>query len=314
MNPVRFHGRTAIVTGAGGNPSMGRCHALLLAARGANVVVNDIGRDPETPGYTGEASAHQVAEEIRALGGNAVADVNSVATEAGASAIIRTALDAFGGVDILVNNAAISIAAAFDEMTSRDFQRTIDINLMGPIWLCRAAWPHMRAKGYGRIVNIASRAFTGFSHLSAYSTSKGGLFSLTRALAAEGAALGIKANIINPSAFTRMVSAQMREDASEVLQNAKDNMPADLVSPVVGFLAAEGCPVTGECIETAGGMVQRVYVAQTAGFFDTHLTIETLMERWEDIAAGTADSILGCGFTDPEEWGFRPYRPGKPGA
>jgi NAD(P)-dependent dehydrogenase (short-subunit alcohol dehydrogenase family) len=291
---------------------MGRCHALLLAARGANVVVNDIGNDPETPGYTGTASAHAVAEEIRALGGNAVADTHSVATEAGGNAIVRTAMEAYGSVDILVNNAAISIAAPFDEMTSRDFQRTIDINLMGPIWLCRAAWPHMRAKGHGRIINVASRAFTGFSHLTAYSTSKGGLFSLTRALAAEGAPFGIKANIINPGAFTRMVTAQMREDASDVLQNAREHMPADLVSPVVGFLAADSCPITGECIETAGGMVQRVYIAQTAGFSDTGLTIETLIERWPDVTAGTADAMLGCGFMDSEQWGFRPYRPKQP--
>ena len=111
MNELRFDGRTAIVTGAGGNPSLGRAHALLLAARGANVVVNDIGRDPETPGYSGAASAEAVVQEIRALGGKAVADIHSVASEDGATAIVQTALDAFGGIDILINNAGISIAA-----------------------------------------------------------------------------------------------------------------------------------------------------------------------------------------------------------
>src|SRR6516162_3435491 len=105
MRELRFDGRTAIVTGAGGDPSLGRAHAMLLAARGAKVVVNDIGRDPETPGYEGRASA------------------DAVASEEGAQAIVRTALDAFGGLDIIVNNAGISIAAAFDEMTPRDFQR-----------------------------------------------------------------------------------------------------------------------------------------------------------------------------------------------
>src|SRR5882724_1572777 len=107
MVEFRFEGRTAIVTGAGGNPSLGRAHALLLAERGANVVVNDIGRDPETPGYIGTASAEAVAAEIRAKGGKAVANTNSVATQDGAAAIIKTALDAFGSVDILVNNAAV---------------------------------------------------------------------------------------------------------------------------------------------------------------------------------------------------------------
>lgn len=133
MHELRFESRTAIVTGAGGEPSLGRAYALLLAARGANVVVNDIGRDPETPGYVGTASAATVAQEICTLGGRAVADTHSVASEAGAAAIVQTALDAFGGIDILVNNAGISIAAPFDVMTSRDLQRHIDINLMGPV-------------------------------------------------------------------------------------------------------------------------------------------------------------------------------------
>ena len=111
MTPLRFEGRTAIVTGAGGNPSLGRAHALLLANRGANVVVNDIGSHPEMKGYPGVASAESVAAEIREAGGNAVADTHSVASEEGAGAIIQCALDTFGSADILINNAAISITA-----------------------------------------------------------------------------------------------------------------------------------------------------------------------------------------------------------
>src|SRR5690606_11876911 len=152
MTELRFDGRTAIVTGSGGNPSLGRAHAMLLASRGAQVVVNDIGSDPEMRHYPGAASAEKVAGEIRAAGRKAVADTNAVATPEGAEAIIRTALDNFGSIDILVNNAAISVGAPIDAMTPRDFQRHIDINLMGSIWCCRAAWPHMRARGYGRIV------------------------------------------------------------------------------------------------------------------------------------------------------------------
>jgi NAD(P)-dependent dehydrogenase (short-subunit alcohol dehydrogenase family) len=144
MAEFRFDGRTAIVTGSGGNPSLGRAHAMLLASRGAQVVVNDIGSgDPEMRNYPGTASAEKVAEEIRAAGGKAVADTNSVATPEGAEAIIRTALDAFGRIDVLVNNAAISIGAPIDVMSARDFQRHMDVNLMGTIWCCRAAWPHM---------------------------------------------------------------------------------------------------------------------------------------------------------------------------
>ena len=174
MAQFRFDGRTAIVTGAGGNPSLGRAHALLLASRGANVVVNDIGSDPEMKGYPGVASAETVAAEIRSAGGKAVADSHSVASQAGAEAIVQTALDAFGSIDILVNNAAISITAPFDVMTPRDFQRHIDINLMGPYFMAHAAWPHMKAAGYGRIVNITSSSMTGYSAQAAYSASKGG--------------------------------------------------------------------------------------------------------------------------------------------
>ncbi len=308
MEQMRFDGRTAVVTGAGGNPSLGRAHALLLAARGANVVVNDIGRDPETPGYSGTASAEAVAQEIRSLGGKAVADAHSVASEDGAAAIIHTAIDAFGGIDVLVNNAGISVAAPFDEMTSRDFQRHIDINLMGPVWTCRAAWPHMRAKGYGRIVNTTSGAFAGFSRLSAYGTSKGGLFSLTRALAAEGAGLGIKVNAVNPGAFTRMVSAQ-QQPTSPMFRHASENLPAELASPVVAFLAHEDCPVTGECIELVGGEVRRVYLAQTAGFADRSLTMETVAKRWNEVMAGSAGTLIPHGALDPTQWDIKPYRP-----
>lgn len=307
MGEFRFDGRTAIVTGAGGNPSLGRAHALLLAARGANVVVNDIGRDPLTPGYAGSASAEAVAQEIRDLGGRAVADVHSVATEAGASAVIQTAIEAFGGVDILVNNAGLSIAAGFEEMTARDFQRHIDVNLMGPVWACRAAWPHMRAQGYGRIVNTTSGAMAGFASLVAYGTSKGGLWSLTRALAAEGAGLGIKANAINPGAFTRMIAAQ-QEETSSMYQYAQANLPAELVSPVVAYLAHEDCPVSGECIDAAGGEVRRVYLAQTPGFADRELSIETVARRWDEVMAEAPDGLIGCAAFDTTQWDIKPYR------
>jgi NAD(P)-dependent dehydrogenase (short-subunit alcohol dehydrogenase family) len=308
MEEFRFDGRTAIVTGAGSNPGMGRAHALLLAARGANVVVNDIGRDPEMPDYYGVASAETVVEEIRAAGGKAVADTHSVATIEGANAIVQTAIDAFGSVDILINNAGISVSAPFDVMTPRDFQRHIDVNLMGPLWTCRAAWPHMRAKGYGRIVNIGSGAFTGYTWTAAYGASKGGLLSLTRSLAAEGEAFGIKANVVNPGAFNRSVATKMGED-SPMYKHAKENLPAELVSPAVAFLAHEDCPVTGECFDVMGGEIRFTYLAQTAGFKDRGLTIETVAERWNEVTSGAAESILRHGTHDPSKWSLKAYKP-----
>jgi NAD(P)-dependent dehydrogenase (short-subunit alcohol dehydrogenase family) len=302
----RLDGRTAIVTGAGGKPSLGRAHALLLARLGAKVVVNDIGPAAETPNYSDAASAEAVAEEIRAFGGQAVADTNTVATDDGAQAIIQTALDAFGGIDILVNNAAFSITAPFEALTPRDFERHIQVNLMGPVRTCRAAWPHMRAKGYGRIINITSRAVAGAGGVSAYGTSKGGLFSFTRCLASEGEALGIKVNAVNPGAFTRLVMATQQEGS--LVYDMTKSLPAELVSPVVAYLAHDDCPVSGECIEAAGGSVRRMYLAATSGFTDPDLTTDIVAERWDEAVAGASPAIIGYGANEIGA-GARPYDP-----
>ncbi|MDE2410139.1 MAG: SDR family NAD(P)-dependent oxidoreductase [Sphingomonadales bacterium] len=308
MDQLRFDGRTAIITGAGGNPSLGRAHALLLGARGANVVVNDIGRDPEARHYPGAASAAAVADEIVRAGGRAVASTASVSTPEGAEAIIRTAIDAFGAVDILVNNAGISIGAPFDEISARDLQRHIDINLMGTMWCARAAWPHMKAKGYGRIVNTTSSSMTGFANQAAYAASKGGVWSLTRALAAEGEDHGIKVNAVSPGGYTRLVIATCEED-SPLLADTRKNLPPELSSPAVAFLAHESCPVTGECIDSVGGEVQRCCIARTAGFQDRGHSIETIAVRWSEVMDTTTAAIVGLAAMDTSGWGLRAYRP-----
>lgn len=308
MGELRLDGRTAIVTGAGGNPSLGRAHALLLASRGANVVVNDIGRDPEVPGYADRASAEAVAEEIRASGGQAVADCNSVASEDGANAIIATALDAFGSVDILVNNAGVGIYAPFEEMESKHVVKEIEINLMGSIWTCQAAWPHMRSKGYGRIVNTASGSLSGAPWQVIYAASKGGVFSLTRGLAAEGEPFGIKVNSINPGAFTRMTTAAIDEN-STVYKNAKAHLLAELVSPLVGLLASEDCPVTGECIEAVGGAFKRIYLAQTAGLNDDGGTVESLARRWDEVMGQVDENIINYDSLNLDDGSKKPFRP-----
>jgi len=306
VGEMRFDGRTAIVTGAGGNPSLGRAHALLLAARGANVVVNDIGRDPEARHYPGMASAEAVVEEIRAAGGTAVASMDSVATPEGAQAIIQTALDAFGRLDILVNNAGISIGAPFDTISARDIQRHIDINLMGTIWCCHAAWPHMKAAGYGRIVNITSSSMTGFANQSAYAASKGGAWSLTRSLAAEGQALGIKVNAVSPGGYTRLVISTL-EDDSPLLAHSREHIPAELSSPAVAFLAHEACPVTGECIDAVGGEVARTFISRTAGFTDRDHSIETIRDRWAEVMAEEGATVTGLAAMDTSGWKLRSY-------
>ena len=308
ISDLRFDGRTAIVTGSGGNPGLGRSFALLLASRGCNVVVNDIGHTPRVLGYQDDASAQAVVDEIRALGGNAIADTHTVATEAGAGALIQSSIDAFGGVDIVVNNAAICIVAPFDVVTPQDYKSHIEVNILGSVWPSLAAWPHMRRKGYGRIVNISSGAFTGIASMNPYATSKGGIFSLTRSLAAEGAALGIKANIVNPTAFTRMVPTQQYE-SSPLYQLLQREYPADMVAPVVAYLAHQSCPVNGECINTAGGHVSRTYVMENPGFTDKDLTVERLAARWDEVMDTRGSRIVDTGEVDVTKWNVKPYPP-----
>lgn len=301
MNQLSFAGRTAIITGAGSNPGLGRAHALLLAARGANVVVNDIGFDAD-----GLSWAETVAGEIRAAGGQAMADTNSVASEEGAAAILATALNEFGGIDILVNSAAISQAAPIEVMRPEDFRRHIEVNLLGPYYMCRAVWPHMQARRYGRIVNTTSGAMTGFAQQSAYAASKGGVWSLTRALAAEGAGFGIKVNALSPGAFSRL-AASMLEPDSPLLQHARAHMPAALSSPALAFLCHEACPVTGECIDAMGGAVQRTFIGRTPGITDRELTIETVAARWDEIMAQAGAETIPAGTLDTAAWKLRPY-------
>ena len=304
MNELRFDGRSAIITGAGGNPSLGRAHAMLLASRGANVVVNDIG-SMHAPG---PGTADQVVAEIVALGGKAVADSNSVATEEGGRAIVQTALDAFGQVDIVVNNAGVVINAGFDVLSPADHRRIIDVNLMGPLWVSRAVWPHMMQRGYGRIVNITSGSMFGVATQSAYSASKGGLLSLTRALGAEGVPHGIKVNAVSPGAFTRMIIGSQEEDCTSY-QYSKAHMPPELVSPVVAFLAHENCQATGECLDSMGGAVRRVYYGWTDGIVDRDLTIEKVAENWDKIVANTSDQFVPYPMMDGFALKNKPYTP-----
>jgi len=307
MDRMRFDGRTAIVTGAGGNPSLGRAFALLLARRGAAVVVNDIGELPEGLGYEGVASAEAVAEEIRRVGGLAVSDTHSVATEDGGAGIIETALSAFGSVDVLVNNAGICPVVSFEEMSLADFRYTIDVNLMGTVHTCRAAWPHMKRAGYGRIVNLASGSMNGYAWQTAYAAAKGAVFSFTRALASEGMNHGIKANTLMPGALTRMVHAAQQPDSALIAASTGTSQP-ELVAPALAFLAHESVPFTGEALESMRGHVDRFYLARTPGITDTGMTPETIAKCWPDIFAGVPEGLATHHEADPRQWSIKPYR------
>jgi NAD(P)-dependent dehydrogenase (short-subunit alcohol dehydrogenase family) len=250
VSELRFDDRVVIITGAGGQaPSLGRTHAHFFAERGAKVVVNDLGVGPDGRG-TIRANAEVVAEEIRALGGHAIADTHSVATEDSARAVVQTALDEWGRIDILVNNANVAHLAGFEEFSGADIQVQVDVHLMGTIWMCRAAWPHMREAGYGRIVNIASNGVWGGHHVAIYGAAKGGIYSLSNNLAAEGDALGIVVNTLAVGAATKAFTLHVESD--EFMKSLQDTMPTEAVSPAVGYLAHEECPVTGKFFMAAG--------------------------------------------------------------
>jgi NAD(P)-dependent dehydrogenase (short-subunit alcohol dehydrogenase family) len=277
---LRFDGRVAIVTGAGGNPGLGRSYALFLASRGARVVVNDLGTGPDGRGIV-RTSAAAVVDEIRAAGGEAVADLHSVAGVDGAGAIVQTALDTWGRVDILVNNAGVSFLARFDEIAPQDVERVVAVHLLGTIWMCRAVWPHMQQAGYGRIVNITSGSMLGNKLASVYGAAKGGIFSLTRSLAMEGEEHGIVVNSLMPAAFT-VAMAHFLEDSDWKERAAVEQSP-DRMAPLAGYLAHEGCTLAGACLAAREGRVYEALIAETAGWRADEPTLEEVATALDEI-------------------------------
>ncbi|MDA8282642.1 MAG: SDR family oxidoreductase [Actinomycetota bacterium] len=289
MADLGFDGKVAIVTGAGGG--LGREHALLLAGRGARVVVNDVGGSVHGDG-SDLGPAETVAEEIRAAGGEAVADGHSVSTAGGGEAIIQTAIDAFGRVDVVVNNAGILRDKTFQNMTADLLDPVIDVHLRGAFHVTRPAWLHFREQGYGRVVNTSSNSgILGNFGQSNYGAAKMGLVGLTRVLAAEGAKYNIKVNAIAPLARTRMTE--------DLLGAAAEKLEPSLVSPVVAYLAHESVPVSGEVYSVGGGRVARFFIGMTRGYADASLTPEGVRDHFEEIRdeagytvpAGPADEL-----------------------
>jgi NAD(P)-dependent dehydrogenase (short-subunit alcohol dehydrogenase family) len=273
MDELRFDGRTAIVTGAGNG--LGRAYALLLASRGANVVVNDLGGAVDGTGG-GEGAAHAVVDDISALGGRAVADTHSVASAAGGEAMVAAAVDAFGGLDIVVNNAGILRDRAFHNMSVDDFDAVLDVHLRGTYFVTAPAYRHMREQGYGRIVVTTSAAglFGNFGQAN-YAAAKMGVVGLAKALAQEGAKRNIKANVIAPGAITRM--------SQNIMDTVGPAMPPELVAPAVAYLCHEVCPLSGEVLSAFGGRVARAFVAETVGYFNEALTVEDVATNLETI-------------------------------
>ncbi|MFZ2174886.1 MAG: SDR family oxidoreductase [Rhodococcus sp. (in: high G+C Gram-positive bacteria)] len=268
--------RVVVVTGAGGG--LGREYALLLAREGARVVVNDLGGARDGSG-SGSTMADAVVAEIREAGGLAVANYDSVATEEGAQSLIQTALDEFGAVHGVVNNAGILRDGAFHKMTSDNWDAVLKVHLYGGYNVSRAAWPHFREQKFGRIVVATSTSglYGNFGQAN-YGAAKLGLVGLINTLAIEGARFGINANAVAPLAATRMT-----EDIAP--PEFLEKLPPAHVAPVVGYLLTEESSDTGSVFVVGGGQVQRVAQFQNKGVtFAAPPTVDQLAERWAEIS------------------------------
>jgi NAD(P)-dependent dehydrogenase (short-subunit alcohol dehydrogenase family) len=273
-NDLRFDGRVAIVTGAGGG--LGRAHALLLGQRGARVVVNDLGGSMHGGGQSA-TPAQKVVDEIKAAGGEAVANHDSVSTPEGGEAIVQSAIDAFGRVDIVINNAGILRDKSFHNMTPDLVDPVLDVHLKGAFNVTRPAWIRFREQGYGRVVNTSSGAgvFGNFGQAN-YGAAKMGLVGFTRVLAVEGAKANIKVNAIAPVAKSRMT-----EDLMGALV---EKLGPEFVTPLVAWLAHEDCPVSGEVYSVGGGHIARVFIGVTQGYTNTgDLSVEDVRDHFEQI-------------------------------
>lgn len=302
MNELRFDDQVAVITGAGGG--LGKQYALLLASRGARVVVNDIGGS-----VTGDGSSNQAADaaahEIRELGGQAVADSHSVTSAEGGQAIIDTALSAWGRVDIVINNAGIVRDAPFEDMTAERFEPLLDVHLRGAFHVTRPAWKVMREQGYGRILNTTSAAgILGNAGMSNYGSAKTGLLGFTHVLAAEGAGGDIKVNAVAPIAYTRMLThsidgaappadAAARAVLDDLTNQYLKKLDPALVAPVAAFLTHRDCPVSGEVYTVGAGHVSRFFIGRTKGFYSPELSIEEVRDNLGQIRDEAGYTVPG---------------------
>lgn len=277
MENINFDGKVAVVTGAGGG--LGKAYALLLASRGAKVVVNDLGGSFDGSG-SDATPAQQVVDEIKAADGEAVANYESVAEYDSAQKIIQTALDSYGRIDILVNNAGILRDKSIIKMELEDYRKIMSVHLDGTFFCTKAAFPLMKEQNFGRIVSTASAAglYGNFGQTN-YGAAKMGIAGLMNCVAQEGARYNVKANTIVPTAGTRLTFTVMPED---VIGKVKP----EFVAPIVAWLCSESCEESGKMYSAGGGYFSRAAVVEGEGVvFDAgkEITIEMLAEKIDKI-------------------------------
>jgi NAD(P)-dependent dehydrogenase (short-subunit alcohol dehydrogenase family) len=290
---ISLDGKVAVVTGAG--RGLGRAYVELLAERGGRVVVNDLGTD--VAGFGKDSTiAEQVAHLIRSRGGEAIANDSDVSTPEGGSDLIATTIEHFGRVDLLVNNAGICGSQLFEDATLDDFDHYWRVHLGGSVNTVKAAWPHMVAQHYGKIILTTSvSGLFGLRGQATYAAAKCALVGLMRILAIEGAEHGVLVNTISPAAYTRMhPAAGSRTPEAE----GRRIMPVEAVAPVIVWLASDSCSETNSIYNVTAGAIQRIAIVMGPGFYDPHLTPESIAENYAKV-----ESIEG--FSEPG-----PFEPG----
>lgn len=281
---IDFADQVALVTGAG--RGLGRVYALDLARRGASVVVNDLGTTMAGEGRDGTV-ADEVVREIEALGGQAVASHDSVATATGAGNIVRTATDSFGRLDAVVSNAGVFQTKPFEDLSAQDWDRMLRVHLDGAFHVSQAAYSAMRTQGGGRFVFIASSAgLFGQPNSAHYAAAKTGTLGLANVVAIEGAQHGILANTVLPFGNSRMVTDTVGEDAAAV-GGFLDAIRPELVVPIVTYLASRECTVTHHVYSACAGRFARVFVGLADGWYPGvgDVTAEDVAEHFDSISA-----------------------------
>jgi NAD(P)-dependent dehydrogenase (short-subunit alcohol dehydrogenase family) len=277
MAGIRFDGRVAVITGAGGG--LGRAYALLLAGRGARIVVNDLGGTFDGSGAD-STPAQKVVDEIKAAGGEAVANYDSVAEWESAQKIIRAALDNYGRIDILINNAGILRDKSIMKMEIEDYRKILSVHLDGTFFCTKAAFPKMREQGYGRIVSTASAAgvYGNFGQTN-YGAAKMGIVGLMNCVSQEGAKYSVLANTIVPTAGTRLTATVLPTEIIEMVR-------PEYVAPIVAWLSSEQCTVSGKMFTAGGGYFSRAAVVEGPGVFfnpDQEITTEMFVEKLDQV-------------------------------
>jgi len=307
---LRWDGRVALITGAGRN--LGRAYARLLAARGARVVVNDLGIAVSDTDGVGAVPARNpaldVVDEITAAGGEAVANTDTITTAEGGAAMVRQALDTYGRLDVLILNAGVVRQAPFPDLTPELVEPVLDTQIGGVFHVAGPAWQAMAAAGYGRILNLSSGAsISSPVGMAAYAAGKAAVIGLTRVMAMEGRACGIRVNAMMPMAKTRPETGFGAIPASAALQ---EWLSVDRVAALAAWLVHEDCPANGEVFSVGGGHVSRVVFAVTPGYTQRPLTPEDVRDHFDDILATDPAElrVLAAGEADADRMlsGFVP--------